>query len=209
MVMLKKRLALGSRGLRRASTLNLAIVGLYVVILGTIGLISASAAATVRPSNVGASPSKAPKGGAISVWFTAPSSASGTVGEIVVTGAIGDYGTATLIDKDGNVDVKGDYMKVALQKGGFEINGRAFVNNVVEISYTKATCSVVGGGSGPVTLFNGSGAYAGLSATLRFTESAAAILSRTNNGQCNTSSNAAPVVLWGSITGSGTVKYSG
>ena len=73
------------------------------------------------------------------------------------------------------------------------------------------TCSVVFGGAGPITLFDGTGAYAGITGTLHMTERFAGIGARytsgAKKGQCNMSNNAAPVAFYGSITGTGKVSF--
>jgi hypothetical protein len=161
-----------------------------------------------------ASAAGATKGGTTQVFAT-PTSSNSAVANIVVTGAIGDYGTATTIDKNGKVDSNGDYVKVALQKGGFEINSTTLnqkVNALPPVEQNSTTCSVVFGGTGPVTLFGGSGAYVGISGTLQVTETFAGIGPRYSSGpkkgQCNTSSNAAPLAFFASITATGTVAFS-
>ena len=60
-----------------------------------------------------------PTAGTIEIWVTP---GSGAVAKILVTGAIGDDGTATTIDKNGKVDDNGDYVDVALKHGGFKVN---------------------------------------------------------------------------------------
>ena len=151
-------------------------------------------------------------GGAIDLYVT-PN--NGAVYKIVIIGAIGDYGTATSIDKDGKVDSNGNYVKIKLTKGTFEVNSVALnkkTNNAPPTVENKTTCSYGFGGSGPVTVFNGTGAYAGISGTLQITETFAAVgpLFKTGakKGECNTSNSAQPVSFWGSITGKGTVRFA-
>ena len=64
-----------------------------------------------------------PSGGVIGIYATP--GMSGAVARIVITGAIGDYGTATTIDKDGKVDQNGGYVRIVLKHGGFEVNSIA------------------------------------------------------------------------------------
>ena len=153
-----------------------------------------------------------PAGGAIKVWVASPGA---TVSRIVFTGAIGDYGTATSINKDGKADKNGDYVKIALKDGRFEVNAVALnkkTNNAPPTSLNKTTCSAYFSGSGPVTLFNGSGAYKGISGTIKITEVFAFVGPRytagAKKGQCNLSNSAQPVAVYSTLTGSGTVKYS-
>jgi hypothetical protein len=145
------------------------------------------------------------------IWATP---GNGAVAAIVVTGAIGDYGTATTIDKNGKVDENGDYVKVALKKGGFEVNSVVLnqkTNAAPPIMVNNTTCSVEFGGSGPVTLFNGNGMYAGITGTLHITETFAGVSGRytsgAKKGQCNMSNNSQPVAFWGSITGTGKIEF--
>lgn len=165
----------------------------------TIGLSAATASAT-------------PTGGTIEIWATP---GNGAVASIVVTGAIGDCGTATTIDKSGKVDENGDYVKVALKHGGFEVNSVALnqkTNAAPPIMVNNTTCSVEFGGSGPVTLFNGTGMYVGITGTLHITETFAGVSARyatgPKKGQCNMSNNSQPIALGSSITGTGTVEYA-
>ena len=61
--------------------------------------------------------------GTVQVWVTPnPTNINSPVSKIVITGVIGDYGTATSINKNGTVDDNGNYVKIALQQGGFEVN---------------------------------------------------------------------------------------
>jgi hypothetical protein len=169
-----------------------------VLVAGTLG-VSATAA------------SAGPTGGTIEIWATP---GNGAVAAIVVTGAIGDYGTATTIDKNGKVDENGDYVKVALKKGGFEVNSVVLnqkTNAAPPIMVNNTTCSVEFGGSGPVTLFNGNGMYAGITGTLHITETFAGVSGRytsgAKKGQCIMSNNSQPVAFWGSITGTGKIEF--
>ena len=93
-------------------------------------------------------------------------------------GVIEDYGTATTIDKNGKVDDNGDYVNVVLKHGGFEVNSvelNKITNAAPPIMANATTCSVEFGGSGPVTLFNGTGMYTGISGTLHVTEKFAGV----------------------------------
>ena len=112
-----------------------AAVFAVVVAAGTVAVPAAAAPTT-------------PAGGTIEIWATP---GNGPVGPIVITGAIGDYGTATTIDKNGKVDNNGDYVKIALKHGGFEINSVALnqkTNNAPPTMVNNTTCSVEFGGSG-------------------------------------------------------------
>jgi hypothetical protein len=178
----------------------------FVVALGLVGVMAAVATAA---------PTTAPAGGVIEVFVTPPPGFSGAVFKIVVVGAIGDYGTATTIDKDGKVDSNGNYVKIRLKKGTFEVNSVVLnkkTNNAPPTLVNRSTCSFAFGGSGPVTLFNGTGLYAGISGTIRITQTFAAVgppyKTGPKAGKCNMGENAQPIAFYGAITGKGAVKFA-
>jgi hypothetical protein len=180
----------------RAGTI---VLGVAVIGSGLFGGVSAWGSST-------------PKGGTIYVSATPK---NGATDPIVIVGAIGDYGTATTIDQNGKVDSNGDYVKIVLKHGGFEINTKTLkkkANSALPTVNDTTTCSFSFAASGPVTLFNGSGLYKGISGTVEITESFDAILPRfatgKHKGQCNESNSASPVASVGSISGSGKVSFS-
>ncbi len=173
-----------------------------VAVLGGAWFGVAPAFAATQPSTTA--------GGSVKLFAT-PS--NGLHATILMTGAIGDYGNALTIDKAGASDPNGNYVKVTLQKGGFEINSTALnaKANKVQPTFDTATCSAWLSVAGPVTLFNGTGLYTGIVGTLGVTETAAFILPRNvsgkNKGACNTSDNAQPLKQYASIIGTGTVSF--
>jgi hypothetical protein len=154
----------------------------------------------------------APAGGKVNVFVT-PSSANGPKGTIVVTGAIGDFGKTLNVTKSGKPDANGAYVKITLQQGSFLVNATKLdaKTNHLQPTVNKATCSVSASGTGPVTLSNGAGLYAGISGTLQITVKFAFIGPRFSSGphkgQCNESNNAPALAQYESITGSGTVSF--
>ena len=150
-------------------------------------------------------------GGAINVFVT-PSN-DGIHGPIVITGAIGDYGQTLNMDKNGKTDAKGNYVMITLQKGTFEINITALNAKTKNAQPTvdKATCSFQFSGTGPVTLFKGTGLYKGISGTVNIAITFAGVgplfKSGKNKGQCNLSNSAQPLAQYGSIKGTGMVKF--
>jgi len=83
----------------------------------------------------------APAGGSVKV-FGIPS-LNGSGGTILITGAVGDHGKTLSIDQDGKPDANGNYVKVTLKKGTFEINKTALDAKAKNVSPTGdlATCS--------------------------------------------------------------------
>jgi hypothetical protein len=176
-----------------------------------VGLVMASTVALGAAGVAAASASTAPKAGTVHVWVTP---GKGAVDQIVLTGAIGDYGTATSMDKNGTVDANGAYVKINLQDGTFMVNAVKLNQVLAKVAPTidKTSCSAWGTGSGPITLYDGSGSYAGISGTLTMTTSFAVVFPRyatgTKKGQCNFSNNAQPVATFiGDLTGSGPVSF--
>jgi hypothetical protein len=166
-------------------------------------VIGASALATPRSASV--------SGGKIRIF--ADASSDGPVSKILITGAIGDYGTATSMDKNGKVDQNGNYVRLALKKGTFEIDSTALnakLNKAPGV-FNKTTCSFSFTGSGGVTLFNGTGLYKDISGSAQITLSFGGIGPRlttgAHKGQCNPSHNAKELSQYGAIIGTGTVKF--
>lgn len=178
-------------------------------LLGAVVL--ASALGLSAAAGAGASGAPAPTNGTVHVWAVP---GRGAVDQILLTGVIADHGTATTIDKDGKVDPNGHYVMVKLQAGGFEVNASEFdeVFEKLQPTVNAATCSAWATGTGPVSLFNGTGSYTGITGTIRITSSYAIIFPRyatgAKKGQCNERQNAQPVAQFeGDITGSGAVGF--
>ncbi len=178
-------------------------------LVGGAGLLAAIAVAGVM---VSAAPAAAPTGGTIALFATVGNSSTG---KIVVAGAIGDWGTAVSIDKNGRRDENGNYVKVTLRKGSFEIDSTALNKATAsprpQVASDK-TCSISTSGSAPVTLFNGTGAYKGISGTLKLTLSFAGVGRRSQSGpdkgKCLHSDTEPPLAMLGSVTGRGTIHFS-
>jgi hypothetical protein len=136
---------------------------------------------------------------------------NGAAATILITGAIGDYGKTLTIDKNGKTDSNGNYTKITLQKGTFELNSmtlNAKADSSLPTLY-KATCSAQLSVTGPVTPFDGTDLYKGITGTLNITETYAFIAplstSGENKGHCDLS--ARPISEYSSITGSGVVSF--
>lgn len=139
-------------------------------ILGTFALNAVAVAAAT------------PTGGLVRFWITP--SANGP-GAIVVTGAIGDYGTATTISKNGQPDQTGDYSLVSLKEGTLEVNLTSFNEKNAKAGFpiNQKSCSSEGTETGSVTLSGGTGRYKGVSGDLAVTETNAWILGRSTSGR--------------------------
>jgi hypothetical protein len=136
----------------------------------------------------------------------------------VLTGAIGDSGTAESIDANGTPDPTNNTEELLdLVQGSFRVSivgldkkiGAAFNNfrpNPRTCSgYVTATASV------PIVAGSGTGAYAGITGGFVLTFSLAEVGpkygSGKHEGQCNNSQSSSPVAQALMVTGSGTVSY--
>jgi hypothetical protein len=161
---------------------------------------SAVAAATATPAP-----------GKIKVFVT---QVSATKGLILITGAIGDYGTTLTVDKNGKADANGDFQKVSLIQGGFLVNATAYVKKINRLKpqVNAATCSFSASGSGPGTLADGTGLYNGIGGKVTITSTFAGVAPRyksgSKKGQCNLGQKTQPLDQYSSITASGNVTFS-
>jgi len=174
-------------------------------------VLAISAVAVLASAGVaGTKPAPAPTGGSIAILATL---GANPTGKILVAGAIGDWGTAVSIDRNGKPDENGDYVKVTLRNGTFVIDSTALnkktANPRPQVS-SDATCSVSASGSAPLTLLDGTGRYKGISgtvnATLTFTGVGGRYRSGAKKGQCE-QGNGKPLAMLGAVTGRGVVRF--
>jgi hypothetical protein len=176
---------------------------------GGVGLLAVVTAAAVV---VGAASGAAtPQSGPIALFATI--SPTSTPGKIVLAGAIGDWGKVVSIDKSGKPDDNGNFVKVTLKKGTFEIDATALNKKMANPRpqvQSGATCSIAASGSGPVKLFDGTGLYQGISGaanvTMTFTGVGGRYQSGAKKGQCE-QDNGTPLAMLGSVIGRGTVHF--
>ena len=152
-------------------------------------------------------------GGAARATDTANTSTSGPIklfvdtfsngtGNIIVTGAIGDYGTTT---------ASGNYVKVTLHHGAFELNVAKLIaaESGSAPALDPATCSGVSSVTAPAPVLDGKDTYQGITGTVNVTEPTAFILPRYTSGrhikQCD--NNTQPIDAYSPITGSGKIKF--
>jgi hypothetical protein len=178
-----------------------------LLIVGVVAAVTALGAG----SAFGASAQGTPVGGPIYLHVT-PDNGSGP---ITITGAIGDYGTTVNVDRNGKPNSNGNFAKVTLKKGTFEVNLKVLnaKQNKTQPHFNKTTCSgTFGPTTAPVTLFNGTGLYAGISGkvniTLTFGFIAPLYTSGAHKGQCNTRNDVQPLAQWVTAGGPGSVRFS-
>jgi hypothetical protein len=152
----------------------------------TAGLVAGVVAMAIASGSAIAA--STPAGGPVDVFIAATHATSAS---IIITGAIGDSGSTTSVDKNGKVDPAGDYATVTLSKGGFVVNKTALENAVLKVNpkINNSTCSAGLSVRAPVQLAGGTGLYKGISGTLQVTEFVGFISPRyssgKNKGQCN------------------------
>jgi hypothetical protein len=169
---------------------------LLAVALGATGCLLGTGSAVLAANT--------PRGGGIRVFSANPGSSRN---KILITGAIGDYGTEVSVNAHGKVDPNGNFEKVALKHGSFLVNATALNE---KLSHSKpivnpSNCSVVFSGSGPVTIGVGTGAYTGITGRLMVTLTFAGIAPKTAHG-CNLDHKLSGE--YQSLSGSGTVSFN-
>jgi hypothetical protein len=168
-----------------------------VKLLAPLALVSA---AVLAVSGGLASADGSSSGGKVH-WYEADTGLDGSLGTVILTGAVTDHGT----DHQG-VAHGGDYNRFVLSKGTFEISIAKF-GNELNFPVNPATCSADGSATAPIPIVDGTGtrAYKGISGTIQTTVTFAWILPRLANGKCNTNATRYPGIALAS--GAGTVTY--
>jgi hypothetical protein len=164
----------------------------------------------VSPAIVANAATGTPAAGVVQVY----SPAGGVRSPIEMTGAIGDYGTSIQMTGAGKPSSSGNFVKMDLHKGTFKVNITKLnqKSNKTNPSFNQVTCSGYLHVTDPVTAFDGTGLYQGISGSIVVTLSFGFIgprfTSGAHKGQCNSSGNAQPLAQWGTIAGSGRVRFS-
>jgi hypothetical protein len=159
------------------------------------------AAATSAPAIASALSASPAAVGRIQVFSTPP--LSGTTGTVLITGAIGDYGKSVNINKAGRPDANGTYSKLELRKGTIVADATTLNKRIQTGEHVdQSSCALQASVSAPVRIVSGTGAYAGITGTIKVTFTLAA-LGTTKAGQCNPGKIAA---AFATVEGSGAVS---
>ena len=131
----------------------------------------------------------------------------GPNGTVIITGAIGDYGTTTKADRNGQVDPNGQYSLLQL-KNGTVLSDPSALDAKIQAGTPNAkidpvSCSLQGSVSAPNPIISGTGAYAGITGTVDTTFTIAELAARTPSGACDT--NADPIDVYATIYSTGVV----
>jgi hypothetical protein len=177
------------------------------------GAATLAALAGVAAIVVASASAAAPEGGKIELYASADNSGSK---HVVLVGAIGDYGKAANVNKNGKPNPNGNFVRVKLQKGTFmldstELNKAINAQTQPQVE-SHTTCSAAVSGSGPVTFLNGTGLYKGISGTANLTITYGGVGGRYKSGpkkgQCKQGNVMNPRASFGFVTGQGTVSFA-
>ena len=179
-----------------------------------LGSVGAAALAALGAAVVlgGTAAAATPAGGPVELYASAGNNGSQ---HVVVVGAIGDYGTAVNVNKNGKRNPNGNYVKVRLKKGTFMLDVTA-MNKAASSEQdpqvgSQATCSAAFTASAPVTFLNGTGLYKGISGTANLTLTFGGVGSHYKSGpkkgQCKQGDPSARA-SFGFVTGQGTVSFA-
>ncbi|MFG2793834.1 hypothetical protein [Streptomyces sp. NPDC048419] len=169
------------RGVTRAST-----AGVTAAVVGAVVLAGCGSSGT--PGRSGSAPVASSSGaGSRTVNLVAYSHDDGPTSSVILTGAIGDYGSAESVTPGGAVDSdhRGD-LQVRLTRGSFRIHvadiDKQLVTAFASFPPNRTTCSgnVVAAGPAPVVRGSGTGSYRGLTGTFRLTMTIAEVDARTH-----------------------------
>jgi hypothetical protein len=174
-----------------------------IVLLGGCASGTATAPATSAAAAGGGTTSGA-------VRLTGYSNSDGPRSTAILTGAIGDYGTAVSVHPDGTVDPQhSSQLRLGLTRGSFRIVigplDKQLVSAFRRFPPDRVTCSgiVTVTGAAPVVADSGTGAYRGISGSFRLTIMIAEVDARRD---CSPSSAFLSQAVI--MTGRGTVSFS-
>jgi hypothetical protein len=179
----------------------------------TLVALAATAVAVTAGGAALAATASSPAGGSIHVLGSSPGTGGG---KVLITGAIGDHGTSSSVNKSGKPNSNGSYVKLSLTKGTIELNKTKLDANINHAfnsaKLNSATCSLAVIASSTLPIVNGTGLYAKISGTVHITISVGLTLPRYTSGapagQCNLSNAAQPTAALQVVFGSGTVSFS-
>lgn len=149
--------------------------------------------------------------GTIYVYVT--STTGSLSGSIVITGALAGYGRTLNVDRQGDVDPAGGYVKALLHHGTLEIDTSSLAGKATSTtsSINRANCSFRVTVTGIATVIGGTGAYKTIQGRLTFTIIAAGVAPRMQTGKsrgtCDWSNGARPMAEYTTATGVGAVAF--
>ena len=136
-------------------------------------------------------------------------------GKVMLTGAIGDYGTvsvATAAGKPtGKKTSKSPYRLLKLKKGTILANISTFQSKLNSAfagtsGFNSTTCSESIAVTGSISVVSGTGAYVGATGSFTMTGHFAGVTGRTSSGKCTTKTTSGSGATYASIVGTGTIS---
>ncbi len=160
-----------------------------IALAGALGVLAVVAASSALSATTG---------GAIRVYAVNSNPNSKTNGgTVLITGAIGAKGNVQNINKN--------LVKLVFRQGTFEIDATKLNNTkTASSSLSKTTCSGYYAATVPLPLLDGTGAYTGISGSVKLTFTEAFVLPRKANGKCNQNANGTDISY---VVGSGSVSF--
>lgn len=142
--------------------------------------------------------------------YGTPSVTNNGGGTFLFTGAIAGAAKATKTNASGKPSKTGLYSVLKFRTGTILVDRRKLNKALHHVSspttFNSTTCSGSFTASAPLALVSGTGAYAGISGTVKVKALFALVLPLTN-GKCNPNTNANPVAQFATISGNGTVSF--
>lgn len=135
-------------------------------------------------------------------------------GKVMLTGAIGDYGTVINATSAGKPTAtkkkKTPYRLLRLKKGTILVNISTFQSKLTAAfsspsGFNTSTCSQAVDVNGAISVVSGTGAYSGITGSFVMTGHFAGVTRRTKSGSCTTKTTTPAAATYSSIIGSGTV----
>lgn len=160
---------------------------LLIVVCATSALVITGAAVALAG---GATP-----GGEVHVYGV---NNGGEVTHLIITGAFAARGESRMVGTSTQL--------VRSSTGSFKVNTSKLDNSPGSGAINPTSCSGAFMVSEPVTLFDGTGAYKGITGTIRIKETFAAILPTTSSGKCREDANPTSSVSF--LQGTGNVSFS-
>jgi len=150
----------------------------------------------------------ATRGGTVHVYGV---NNGGATDNLIITGAFAASGVSRMVGAHTSMVgtdtsmVGTDIQQVTTSTGTFKVNTSKLNNAPGTGGLNQDSCSGAFMVSEPVTLFDGTGAYEGITGTLKIKETFAAILPQTTSGKCRDDANPTSDVAF--FQGEGTVSF--
>lgn len=190
------------RGKQLAASFAIGPTAAVLLLAGSAAAAPAIPPATARPS-----------GGTVQLLDYTDNDAAAT--NVIITGVIGDLGTATSVSPDGTISPDHGELNVALSHGSFRIDIRAldsaFLGAVSQAPFypSNNTCSgsVSATDVAPIVPGSGTGAYRGIGGTFTLTITAGEVDARTADpaSPCNATGALLGETIF--TTGPGTISF--